>query len=143
MRHSSMTSFAVAIEPPPQPRLAAVALLAHLLAAASPWFARCEPALAAALTAIAIAAFVATLGRIPGRHCALAAFTLDDRGCRVRLAGNDSFVPATIGNGTRAYPALAFVEVLVAGRRLGWLLPRRSLPRADFRRLKARIRLSC
>jgi hypothetical protein len=26
--------------------------------------------------------------------------------------------------------------------RLGWLLPRRSLPAADFRRLKARIHLT-
>lgn len=138
-----MTSFAVAIEPVPQPRLAAGVLVAHLFAASSPWLARCPPVLAASLTALAIAGFIATLGRVPGRHCPLAAFALDERGCRVRLAGHDGFVPATFGNGTRAYAALVCVEIVVAGRRLGWLLPRAALPPGDFRRLKARIRLSC
>lgn len=143
MRHSSMTSFAVAIEPAAQPRLAAAAFLAHLFAAASPWLARCPAVLAVSLTALAIAGFIATLGRIPGRHCTLAALALDDRGCRVRFAGQDAFEPATIGSGTRAHAALAIIEVRVGGRRLGWLLPRGALPAADFRRLKARIRLTC
>ncbi len=55
MPRSSMTSFAVAIEPAAQPRLAALALAVHLAAAASPWLARVPPWLAVPLTLVALA----------------------------------------------------------------------------------------
>jgi hypothetical protein len=138
-----MTSFAVAIEPAAEPRLAAAVLLVHLAAAASPWLARTAPPIAATLSILAIAGLVSTLGHVPGRHCMLLALAIDGRGCRVRLAGRRRWLRARIGTGARAYASLVFVEVVCAGRRLGWLLPRRALPPGDFRRLKARIRLTC
>ncbi len=138
-----MTSFAVAIEPDPPPRLAAVALFAHLGAAASPWLARVTPPLAMALTLLALSGLALTLGRLPGRHCALAALLIDARGCRVRLRGRQDFLAAELGQGSRAYPWLALVDIRAGGRRFGWLLPAGSLPPGQLRRLKARIRLTC
>lgn len=138
-----MTSFAAAIEPAAQPRLAAAVFLVHILAAAVPWLARSAPALAVALSMLAIVGFVSTLARVPGRHCRLAAIAFDGRGCRARLAAQCAFVQAELGGGARAYASLVSLEVTVAGRRLGWLLPRGALPPDDFRRLKARIRLTC
>lgn len=143
MRHSSMTSFALAVEPAAQPRLAAVLFLVHLAAAASPWLARVAPLVAATLSILAIAGLVSTLGRVPGRHCPLSGLAFDGRGCRVLLAGRRRWLRAKPGTGARAYASLVLVEVVIAGRRLGWLLPRSALPADDFRRLKARIRLSC
>lgn len=138
-----MTSFAVAIEPGGQPRLAASVLLVHLAAAAFPWLARAEPAFAATLSILAMAGLVATLSRLPGRHCPLAALAVDGRGCRVRLSGWRGWRRAELGPGARAYASILHLEVRVAGRRLGWLLPRGSIRDPEFRRLKARIRLSC
>ncbi len=126
-----------------QPRLAAVALLVHLAAAAGPWVARVESGLAAALSVLALAGLASTLARVPGRHCRLAAFAVDGRGCRVRLAGVRGWRSADIGAGARAYAPVVNLAVLVEGRRLGWLLPRGAIPEADFRRLKARVRLTC
>ena len=48
-----MTSFPVEIEPPPEPRLAAAALLLHLSAAALPWATRCPTWLAVSLSLLA------------------------------------------------------------------------------------------
>lgn len=138
-----MTSFAITIEPQAEPRLAAVALGAHLLAAASPWLAHCPPAVAITLSLVAFAGLVATIARLPGRHCLLAGFAWDANGCRARLSPRGDWLPVTLGRGNRAYAGLAVLEVVVAGRRLGWLLSRAALPPAEFRRLKARIRLSC
>ena len=138
-----MTSFAVAIEPVAAPRLAAAALLFHLAAAASPWFARVTPLLAAAVTLFAIAALALTLDRLPGRHCGLASLAIDGRGCRARLRGRQDFLAAELGPGSRAYASLALVDIRAGGRRFGWLLGAGSLPPGQFRRLKARIRLSC
>lgn len=143
MRRSSMKSFGVTIEPARQPRLAAVVFLVHLAAAASPWLTRATPLLAAPLSILAIAGLVSTLGRVPGLHCPLSAVAFDGRGCRVRLRGQCRWLRAKVGPGARAYASLVLVEVVIAGRRLGWLLPRAALPPDDFRRLKARIRLSC
>jgi hypothetical protein len=143
MRHSSMTSFGVAIEPAGQPRLAALVTLVHLAAAAFPWLARVEPAFAAALSILALGALVPTFARLPGRHCLFAAFAMDGRGCRARLAGEPGWRKAELGPGARAYVSVLHLEVTVAGVRRGWLLPRGSIPDHEFRRLKARIRLSC
>lgn len=143
MRHSSMTSFAVAIEPAREPRLAAVALFVHLAAAAAPWSTHVDPVFAAMLSFLAIAGLAMTLARMPGRHCPLTAFTVDGSGCRVQLAGRRGWRAAEFSAGARAYASLVNLEVTVDGRRLGWLLPRGAIPEADFRRLKARIRLSC
>ena len=137
-----MTSFAIAIEPAAQPRLAALLLLTHGFAAASPWIARCPPVLAAALSLLALAGLLASLARVPGPHCALQSLALDADDCRVRLQRQDAVLPAAIGPGTRAYAAFIFLDLVADGRRLGWLLPRGALSAADFRRLKALMRLS-
>ncbi len=138
-----MTSFAVAIEPVGQPRLAAMAFLAHVAAAASPWLTGTAPLLAGALSVLAIAGLLSTLGRVPGRHCRLLALAIDGQGCRVCLAGRPRWLQAKLGAGARAYASLVVLEAVIAGRRFGWLLPRAALPPDEFRRLKARIRLSC
>jgi hypothetical protein len=138
-----MTSFAVAIEPRAAPRVAAVATLVHLAAAAAPWIARVPAAVAASLSLLAVAGLASTLARVPGRHAPLASLVIDGRGCRVRLAGSRAYRAAELAAGARAYPDLLFLDVRANGRRFGWLLPRGSVPPAAFRRLKARIRLSC
>lgn len=137
-----MTSFAIAIEPAAQPRLAALLLLTHGCAASSPWIAHCPPMLAAGLSLLALAGLVASLARVPGPHCALQGLQLDPGGCRLRLLGRDRLLPGTIGPGTRATAGLIVLDVLAGGRRIGWLLPRGALPADEFRRLKALIRLS-
>ena len=139
-----MTSFAIAIEPAAAPRLAALALLVHGLAAAAPWLARADAPFAALLTLAAIAGFALTLRRLPGRHCPLAAIDLDAGGsCRARFSQSPAWLCAELGPGSRAYPSLAVVDIRAGGRRYGWVLPRAALSRNEFRRLKARIRLSC
>ena len=137
-----MTLFAVAIEPAAQPRLAALLLLTHLFAAASPWFARCPPLLATLLSLLALAGLPASLTRVPGPHCALRSLALDARRCSVRLRRQDAALAAELGPRTRATAACILLDLAAGGRRFGWLLPRSALPAADFRRLKALIRLS-
>jgi hypothetical protein len=41
---------------------------------------------------------------------------------------------------TRVLPGLVVCGLKVAGHRLGWWVPRRSLPAAQFRRLKVAMR---
>jgi len=137
-----MTSFAIAIEPGAQPRLAAALLLTHGFAAAAPWIAHCPPMLAAGLSLLALAGLLSSLARVPGPHCLLQGLRQDADGCRVRFLGQDGFLPATLGPGTRATAAFIVLEVVADGRRSGWLLPRGALPAGEFRRLKALIRLS-
>ncbi|MGH8250440.1 MAG: hypothetical protein ACREVI_07040 [Steroidobacteraceae bacterium] len=138
-----MTSFAIAIEPAPEPRLALLALLVHLAAAAMPWLARCTPLVATALSMLAIAGLLASIARIPGAHCSLRQLAIDATGCRARLAGRRRPVPATFASGTRAYAGLVVIDLRVDGRRRGWLLTRRSVPPDQHRRLRARVRLTC
>jgi hypothetical protein len=138
-----MTSFAFLIEPGSQPRLAAWLLLLHAAMALCPWLARCPAPLAAALTAMAIAGFCLNLARVPGRHCRLQAMAVDGSRCRVRLAGEADWQKAALGAGTRAYRDWVLLDLRVAGRRAGWLLQRGAVPADSFRRLKARVRLSC
>lgn len=138
-----MTSFAVAIEPPPAARLACIALAAHLAAAASPWLARVPPLPAALLSAVALGALASTLAAVPGRHHRLEALELDDAGCRVRLRGNAGWTAAGLGPGSRAFAGLIVLKVETGGRPLTWLLGRADVPAAAFRRLKARVRLTC
>lgn len=137
-----MTSFAIAIEPAAQPRLAALLLLTHGFAALGPWIAHCPPPLAGGLSLLALAGLLASLARVPGPHCLLQGLRRDAGGCRVRFLGQDDFLPGTLGPGTRASAAFIVLEVVADGRRCGWLLPRRALPADEFRRLKALIRLS-
>ncbi len=137
-----MTSFAIAIEPEAQPRLASVLSLTHAVAAAGPWIAHCPPALAAGLSLLALAGLLPSLARVPGPHCRLQAVRRDAGGWRVRLLGQDGYLAATLGPATRATAALIVLEVVAGGRRFGWLLPREALPADEFRRLKALIRLS-
>lgn len=138
-----MTSFALAIEPAAQPRLAAVLLLTHAFAAASPWIAHCPPLLAACLSLLALAGLLSSLARVPGPHCSLQGLRHDADGCRVRFRGQDGFLPGTLGPRTQATAAFIVLEILADGRRHGWLLPRGALPAGEFRRMKALIRLSC
>lgn len=137
-----MTSFAIAIEPAAQPRLASLLLLTHGFAAAGPWVAHCPPMLAAGLSLLALAGLLPSLARVPGPHCRLQALRQDAHGCRVRFLGQDEVLPATLGPGTRATATFIVLEVIAGGRRSGWLLPRGALPADEFRRLKALIRLS-
>lgn len=138
-----MTSFALAVEPAASPRLAAIACLVHLAAAASPWLARVASPLAATLSLIAIVAFAWTLSRIPGRHAALAACKFGRQGWRFRLRGSTVWLPAQLAPASRAYASMVLLELSAGGSRYGWLLPRAAVPAGQFRRLKARIRLSC
>jgi hypothetical protein len=138
-----MTSFAVALEPSASPRLAAVATLFHLAAALAPWLARAPAPLAATLSLAALAALAPTLARVPGRHCAVAAVRFDGRGWRLRLSGSRRWLPARLGAGSRAYPWIVCLDLRAGDRHFGWLLPRQAVPQAEYRRLKARVRLSC
>ena len=138
-----MTSFALVIEPPAQPRLAAWLVLLHAAAALGPWLARCPAPVAIALTLAALAGCWLNLARVPGRHCLLRAVSLDGSGCRVRLTGETGWRPAALAAGSRAYAGCVLLDLQLNGRRVGWLLPRSALPADSFRRLKARIRLTC
>jgi len=138
-----MTSFPVEIEPRPEPRLAALALLLHFAAAALPWVTRCPPWLAGSLSLLAIAAFVLTLARLPGRHCCLQGLMYRGEAWRVRLAGGPCDGPARIGPGTRVYADLIVLDVLTGRGRQGWLLTRAAVDSGQFRHLKARLRLAC
>jgi hypothetical protein len=137
-----MTSFAVAIEPGSEPRLAALLALVHAGAAASPWIAHGRPALAALVSIAAIAGLGSSLARVPGPHCRLRAVELDAGSCRARVAGDEAWQPAEVTRATRVSAAGVALELRVAGRLHGWLLPRAGLPADQFRRLKALIRLA-
>jgi hypothetical protein len=137
-----MTSFAVTIDPGPAPRLAAILTLVHAGAAASPWLVHCPPALAVPASLLAVAGLGLSLARVPGPHCRLQAVALDAGNCRVRLSGCDAWQPAEVTRATRAAAGGVALELRVAGRRHGWLLPRAGLPAGAFRRLKALIRLA-
>jgi hypothetical protein len=138
-----MTSFAVEAEPAATPRLAAAALAVHLAGAAAPWLARVPAPLAALASVVSLAGLAGSLAALPGRHASLAALALDGNGCRVRLRGERGWRPARIGARSRAHAGMALIDVSCDGRRYAWLLSRASLPGTPFRRLKARIRLSC
>jgi hypothetical protein len=136
-----MTSFTLAIEPAPQPRLAAAGCLVHAAAAASPWIAHCPPGVAAVLSALAATACWMTLARVPGAARGLRAVEWRPGRCLAQLAGA-GWRPATLDRRSRAYASLVLLELRVDGRRVGWLLPRRALAPAAWRRLKALIRLA-
>jgi hypothetical protein len=138
-----MTSFAVEIEPADAPRLAFAALAVHAFAAACPWIARVPAGLAALLSAVALLGFVSTLAAVPGRQHRFAAFALDGSGCRVRLRDSATWQPAELGRGSRAFAGIVCLDVRTNGRRVAWVLPRATVATAAFRRLKARIRLTC
>ena len=138
-----MTSFAVAIEPAAQPRLAAIALAVHLAAAASPWLARVPSWLAVPLTLVALATLASTLAAVPGPHHRLTGLRLETGAWSVRMRANGAWLPAEPGPRSRAFAGLVFLDIRVGGRRLAWLLPRGSVPASAFRRCKARVRLTC
>ncbi len=138
-----MTSFAVAIEPAAQPRLAAAALAVHLAVAASPWVAHVPPTLAALLTIVALASLASTLAAVPGPHHRLAGLRLDGAGCRVRAREGDAWEPVELGPRSRAMAGLVYLDIRARERRLAWLLPQDSVPAGAFRSLKARVRLTC
>jgi hypothetical protein len=137
-----MRSFAVRLEPSADRRLAAAVLLFHVLCAAGPWLMRVPEALAATLSVGALAGLLHTLSQLPGRHCRLAEACHDGHGWQVRLAGSSDWLSAEQGGASRAYPALVHIQFRAGRRRFGWLLRPGSVPAADFRRLKARVRLA-
>ena len=134
-----MRSFDVAAEPAGSPRLAALAALFHASAALLPWIARVPAAVGAALSLLAVAGFVWTVARLPGRHCSLAALRLTARGCRVRLRGLPGWQRAELTRRSRAYADVVVVDLRAGGRRHGWVVIRDCLPAQAFRRLKARV----
>jgi len=138
-----MTSFAVAIEPPADPRLAAFAFAVHLAAATSPWIARVPPWLAVPLTLVALAGLASTLAAVPGPHHCLVGLRRDREGWSVRMRDGGAWLAAELGPGSRAMHGLAFLDIRAGGRRHAWLLTRRTVPAGPFRNLKARIRLTC
>ena len=138
-----MTSFAVAIEPAPNPRLAALAFAMHLAAAASPWFARVPHWLAVPLTLVALASVASTLAAVPGIHHRLSALARDGQGWRIRMREGGAWLPSKAGPRSRAFAGLAFLDLQAGGRRYVCLLTRNSVPVDSFRRLKAWIRLTC
>jgi hypothetical protein len=138
-----MTSFAVTIEPGPQPRLAAIALVVHLSAAASPWVALVSPGPAVVMSLIALLGLASTLAAVPGRHHRLAELVLDGEGCRARMRDGGTWEPAEIGPRSRALVDLVFLDIRAGGRRVPWLLPRDAVQTGAFRSLKARVRLTC
>lgn len=138
-----MTSFAVKIEPAPQPRLAALALVVHLAAAASPWVAHVAPGPAVLMSLVALLGLASTLAAVPGRHHRLAELVLDGEGCRARMRAGVTWEPAEIGPRSRALAGLVFLDVRAGRRRLAWILPRDAVPAGAFRSLKARVRLTC
>lgn len=138
-----MTSFAVTLEPDPQPRLAALALVVHLAAAASPWVAHVATGPAVLMSLVALLGLASTLAAVPGRHHRLAELVLDAEGCRARMRDGRTWEPAAIGPRSRVMPGVVFLEIRSGGRRLAWLLPRDAVQAGAFRSLKARIRLTC
>ncbi|HEU4516103.1 MAG TPA: hypothetical protein VFR77_02270 [Steroidobacteraceae bacterium] len=138
-----MTSFAVALEPVAAPRLACTALVVHLAVSASPWFAGVPGWLAAILAVCALAGLASSLAAVPGPHHRLAALRIDGADCRIRRRGSEHWQPATLGPGSRAFADLLYLDIRAGGGRLAWLLPRSAVPAGDFRRLKARVRLTC
>jgi len=138
-----MKSSVLSIEPRDQPRLAAAALILHLFAAAFPWITRCPPWLGAVLSLVALCGLVATLARVPGPHCPLRGVLCHGDSWRVMLAGHVRDTAAELAPDTRVYAGLIVLSFRVGRRRVGWLLPRDSLEAAQFRQLKARLRMAC
>ena len=138
-----MKSFALRIEPAPDPRLAGFVLILHLVAATLPWLTRCPAGLAAAMTAAALAGLCSSIAWLPGPHRRLRVLELDRASCRVSQRPGAGEQAAALGPGCRAWPGLVVLDLRTGGRRLGWLLSRASLPPRAFRRLKARVRLAC
>ncbi len=138
-----MTSFAIAIEPAASPRLAVLALAIHLAAAASPWIAHVPRWLAGLLTLLALASLASTLAAVPGPHHRLVGLRRDGAGWSVRIREGGSWLAAEMGPRSRAFAALAFLDIRAGGRRYAWLLTRDTVAAGPFRSLKARIRLTC
>ena len=138
-----MTSFTVAIEPAAAPRLACLALVVHLAAVASPWLARLPRDAALLLTLAAVASLASSIAAVPGPHQRVKALRIDGAGCRVRLHGSREWQAATLGPGSRVFANLAYLDIRTGEGRRPWLLPRSAAPAGSFRRLKARVRLSC
>jgi hypothetical protein len=138
-----MTSFIVEIEPAAAPRLACLALIVHLAAAASPWLAHLRRGSAVMLTAAALASLVSSIAAVTGPHQRVKALRIDAAGCRVRMRGSREWQAATLGPGSRVFANLAFLDIRTREGRRPWLLTRSAAPSGSFRRLKARVRLSC
>jgi len=121
------------------PGLAAVAGLSHAGAALAPWAAGCEPAFAAALSAVALLAWPAALRAVPGRRSRL---------MRLRCAGRRWMATLPDGSereveplpGGRVLPSFVFCRVALAGQKLDWWIPAYAVPASEFRRFKVALR---
>ncbi len=138
-----MKSFQVDAKPRPAPRLAAAALLFHGMVAGLPWLCRLPPLTAAGLSLLALAGLFMTLAWVPGEHCRLRAARCQDGAWSIRLRGESGWTLAQPGSARRVLPGLVVVSFPGGRHRLGWILSRQELPASEFRRLKARLRLSC
>ena len=138
-----MTSFAVRIEPAVQPRLAAAVFLLHACAALLPWIAGCRPGVAAVASLLALGGLPWSLAAVPGAPGSLRRLDIDPAGCRVWTVLAPCGIPARLGPRCRVFSGLVALDLRSGGGRLAWLLPRAALAPAEFRRLKARVRLAC
>lgn len=137
-----MNSFPVELEPRASPRLAAMLSLLHLAATALPWMTHCSRLLAVFLSGVALAGLAVSLAGIPGPHHRLRRAGCRDGRWRVGLAGLDRPHEARIGPATRVHAGWVFLDLRSDVGRSGWLLQRAAVPPAEFRRLKARLRLA-
>lgn len=119
----------------PCPELAAGLASACLAAAALPWLAGVPAGPALLLSALALAPLPTVRRSVPGRGCAFKAV--------VHGPGGLSLAPATpalhLLPSTRVFPALVLLVAELDGRRRVLWIPRRSLPPAEFRRLKVAV----
>ena len=111
----------------------------HGLAAAVPWAAGCSTPVALALSVACLATLPWALSGVPGPGCRVRGLRRVPAGWQARLQ-DGRWVPAEVTVATRVLPGLVVCGLKVAGHRIGWWVPRRSLPAAQFRRLKVAMR---
>ena len=120
----------------PCPGLAAGLALLCLAAAALPWLAGVPAGPALLLSALALASLPSALRSVPGRACTFKVVTHGPGGLSLPPARSLlRLLPST-----RIFPALVLLVADLDGRRRVLWIPRRSLPPADFRRLKVALR---
>jgi len=111
----------------------------HCLAAVVPWAAGCPTPLALALSVACLATLPRALSGVPGPGCRVRGLRRLPAGWKARLQ-DGRWVSAEVTVATRVLPGLVVCGLKVAGHRLEWWVPRRSLPAAQFRRFKVALR---
>ncbi len=134
-----MSSWDVAVRPHACRGLAVLAIAAHLAAAGVPWLAGCHPALAAALSLAAAVGALATLRSIPGPWARLRCMRARG-GAWTAVWSDGTEGPFDIRPGTRVYRDVVVLRGAGTAGNGSWIIPRSSLDRDAFRRLKVRLR---